>query len=176
MSDMIRIQCALGIIFCCVAVVLAPFATASGMQAADLSSEYETPPKDSVYVPEGLEATLWAESPMMYNPTNIDVDEEGRVWVLETLDYRNFNNDPDEHLSHPEGERVMILEDTDGDGKADDSKVFARDEELTAHLGRGHSAAGESGRDGSRGFGRQLPECLRGHDGLVRKSVEQRQR
>ena len=36
----------------------------------------------------GLEATLWASEPMLANPTNIDVDSRGRVWVTEGLNYR----------------------------------------------------------------------------------------
>ena len=28
-----------------------------------------------------LEVTLWAESPLLYNPTNMDVDAAGRIWV-----------------------------------------------------------------------------------------------
>lgn len=93
------------------------------------------PADDSLYVADGLEATLWAEAPMFYNPTNIDVDARGRLWVLETVDYRNFNNPAEEHLTHPQGERIMILDDTDGDGKADASKVFVQDEDLVAPLG-----------------------------------------
>ncbi|MEJ7677733.1 MAG: hypothetical protein WKG06_07670 [Segetibacter sp.] len=46
-----------------------------------------------LYLPDDLEATLWAESPMFYNPTNIDVDSKGRIWVTEAVDYRNYNND-----------------------------------------------------------------------------------
>ena len=36
----------------------------------------------------GLEATLWASEPMLVNPTNIDIDSRGRVWVTEGLNYR----------------------------------------------------------------------------------------
>ena len=36
----------------------------------------------------GLEATLWASEPMLANPTNIDIDSRGRVWVTEGLNYR----------------------------------------------------------------------------------------
>jgi hypothetical protein len=32
-------------------------------------------------LPEGLEAALWAESPALFNPTAIDVDPRGRLWV-----------------------------------------------------------------------------------------------
>jgi putative membrane-bound dehydrogenase-like protein len=89
-----------------------------------------------LYLPDDLgEATLWAESPMLYNPTNIDVDYKGRIWVTEAVDYRNYNNDSAKHFYHPQGDRVMILEDTDGDGKADKSKVFVQDRDLVAPLG-----------------------------------------
>lgn len=88
-----------------------------------------------LYVPDDLEATLWAESPMFYNPTNIDVDYRGRIWVTEAVNYRNFNNDSTKVLHHGGGDRVMILEDTDGDGKADASKVFVQDKDLVSPLG-----------------------------------------
>jgi len=89
----------------------------------------------NLYLPGNLEATLWAESPMLYNPTNIDVDIKGRLWVTEAVDYRNYNNDSAKFLHHPKGDRVMILEDTDGDGKADSSKVFVEDRDLIAPVG-----------------------------------------
>ena len=101
------------------------------------SPRASNPPVDSLHVPEGLEATLWAESPLIYNPTNIDVDARGRLWVIEAVDYRDFNNPDSTHLSHPQGERVIILEDTDGDGQADSSKTFVQDEDLVAPLGLG---------------------------------------
>ena len=85
------------------------------------------------FLPEGWQIELWAESPQFYNPTNMDVDIRGRVWVTESVNYRDFKNNPDLHFE--EGDRVMILEDTDGDGKADHSKVFAQDKDLQAPLG-----------------------------------------
>ncbi len=88
-----------------------------------------------LYLPDDLEATLWAESPMLYNPTNLDVDARGRIWVTEAVDYRDFNNKPDTHLHHPEGERVVILEDTNADGKADKQTIFVQDKELVSPLG-----------------------------------------
>ena len=93
-----------------------------------------------LYLPDDLEATLWAEGPMFHNPTNMDIDAKGRVWITEAVNYRKFNNKagvggPDERLDHPEGERVMILEDTNGDGKADASKVFVTDPDLVSPLG-----------------------------------------
>jgi len=72
----------------------------------------------SLDVYDGLEATLFASEPMMLSPANIDVDELGRVWVCEIINYRKHRN------KRPEGDRILILEDEDGDGVADSSKVF----------------------------------------------------
>ena len=90
---------------------------------------------DKLYLPDDLEATVWAEAPLFYNPTNIDVDHRGRIWVTEAVNYRKFNNKPDARLDHPNGERVVILEDTNGDGKADKSTVFVEDKDLISPLG-----------------------------------------
>ena len=94
----------------------------------------EAAPEPLLYLPDDLEATVWAESPRFFNPTNIDVDARGRLWVTEAVNYRDFNNHED-HLNHPQGDRVMILEDTNGDGVADSSKVFVQDEDLRSPLG-----------------------------------------
>lgn len=91
--------------------------------------------KPALYLPDDLEATLWAESPMFYNPTNMDIDAKGRIWVTEAVNYRNYNNDSTHHLHHSKGDRVMILEDTDHDGVADSSKVFVQDKDLVSPLG-----------------------------------------
>ena len=90
---------------------------------------------DQFTLPEDLEISLWAESPMFFNPTNIDVDARGRVWVAEAVNYRGFNNLKADPLNHPAGDRIMILSDTDNDGRADSSKVFVQDQDLRAPLG-----------------------------------------
>jgi putative membrane-bound dehydrogenase-like protein len=83
--------------------------------------------------PDGLEATVFAEAPMLTNPTDLDVDARGRVWVLEGYNYRTQL-----HPDHPvkeAGDRILILEDTDGDGKADRSKVFYQGRDVDAAMG-----------------------------------------
>ena len=35
-------------------------------------------------IPEGMELTLWARSPMLANPTNFDIDAQGRVGTSTT--------------------------------------------------------------------------------------------
>lgn len=102
--------------------------------APEKSNTEDLAQKPILFVPDDLEAMVWAESPQMYNPTNIDVDIKGRLWVTEAVNYRDFNND-EGHMKNPAGDRVMILEDTDGDGIADSSKVFVQDQDLRSPLG-----------------------------------------
>jgi len=85
-------------------------------------------------LPEGLEVTVWAKSPMFFNPTNMDVDYQGRIWVAEGRAYRAFRN----KFATPnvkKGDRIMVLADTDQDGTADKSHVFVQDPQLIAPLG-----------------------------------------
>ena len=90
---------------------------------------------EPLYLSPELDATLWAETPMFYNPTSLDVDVRGRVWITESVNYRPFTNKPDGRLTHPNGERIVILQDTNGDGRADQSKVFVTDPELISPFG-----------------------------------------
>lgn len=87
-------------------------------------------------VPEGFEVTVWATTPQLYNPTNFDVDSAGRLWVTEAVNYRNFRNE-ELGLVDEGGDRVVVLEDTNGDGIADASHTFVRDVDLVAPLGIG---------------------------------------
>lgn len=80
-------------------------------------------------VAEGLEATLFAAEPMLLSPTNIDIDSKGRVWVCEVVNYRRRNG------QRPEGDRILILEDTDGDGKADKRKVYYQGRDVDSAMG-----------------------------------------
>src|SRR5580698_1501276 len=80
-------------------------------------------------VARGLEATLFASEPMIASPTNIDVDDKGRVWVCEVVNYRHRAG------SRPAGDRILILEDTDGDGRADKSTVFYQGRDIDSAMG-----------------------------------------
>ncbi|MFN5422986.1 MAG: PVC-type heme-binding CxxCH protein [bacterium] len=88
-----------------------------------------------LYLPDDLKVELWAESPMFYNPTNMDMDVRGRIWMTEAVNYRNFNNDSIASLHRINGDRVVILEDRNHDGKADTSIVFVEDRDLVSPLG-----------------------------------------
>ncbi len=82
-------------------------------------------------VAEGLEATLFASEeskPAMLNPTSIDIDHLGRVWVCEVVNYRHRLGE------RKEGDRILILEDTDGDGVSDKQTVFHQGKDVdSAH-------------------------------------------
>ena len=73
---------------------------------------------------EGLKVSLLAGEPMVVNPTDIDIDSRGRVWVTEGLNYRLYSRQ-NASLTGWRTRQVKILEDTDGDGKADKMTVFA---------------------------------------------------
>jgi uncharacterized protein len=63
---------------------------------------------------------LFASEEQVINPIDMTWDEQGRLWVTETVDY------PNKFLPGREGsDRIKILEDTNGDGRADKVTVFA---------------------------------------------------
>jgi putative membrane-bound dehydrogenase-like protein len=92
--------------------------------AKDAVRQLDTPPD--------LKATLFASEPMLKSPSNIDVDHRGRVWVCEIVNYRHFRNR--NNPVRKEGDRILILEDTNGDGVADKSTVFYQGRDIdSAH-------------------------------------------
>ncbi|MHA8051326.1 PVC-type heme-binding CxxCH protein [Aquirufa sp. ROCK-SH2] len=80
----------------------------------------------------GLEINSFATEPMLQNPTNMDIDADGRIWIVEAYNYRpNINGNP----TTPNGDRILILSDTNGDGKADSQQLFYQSKDLNAPLG-----------------------------------------
>ena len=72
------------------------------------------PSVDSFQIDSKLKIEKFAESPMIYSPVAMDVDPQGRVWVTEDI-----------HLTGEKDRgRITVLEDTDGDGKADKAHEF----------------------------------------------------
>ena len=92
---------------------IAPQATGGGSAPHEASEAV-----GQLVVHPGLEATLFASEPMMVSPSSIDIDHRGRVWVCEVVNYRGNRG------KRPEGDRILIIEDTDGDNVADRSTVF----------------------------------------------------
>ncbi len=86
-------------------------------------------PTDLFVLPEGLEITVWATTPDLHNPTNIDFDERGRLLVAEGVNYRGKEG------RRPGGDRIVVIEDADGDGRADRSSTFVQEPFLLSPLG-----------------------------------------
>ncbi len=73
-----------------------------------------------IQVPPGFALQLFASEPDIKKPIAGAWDERGRLWLIETTDYPN--------QVRPDGrgnDVITIVEDTDGDGKADSFKTFA---------------------------------------------------
>lgn len=75
---------------------------------------------DAMTIKPGYKANVWASEPMMTQPMAFCWDDRGRLWIAENKDYESrgygFSNSGDS--------RILILEDTDGDGAADKQSVF----------------------------------------------------
>ena len=84
------------------------FLSALAAQAAD----------DFPIVADDLEVTLFAREPMVRNPCAITFDTSGRLCVGMGPQYRN-------PTPETPGDSVFILIDSDGDGRADQRKLFA---------------------------------------------------
>jgi putative heme-binding domain-containing protein len=71
-------------------------------------------------VPEGFQMQLFASEPQIAKPLNMACDDRGRIWVTNTIEY------PFAAPADREGrDSIKILEDTDGDGRADKITTFA---------------------------------------------------
>ena len=77
----------------------------------------------TISVPEGYHLQQWAtekEFPNLANPVQLSFDNRGRLWVATMPSYPHYRpGDP-----KPD-DKLLILEDTDGDGKADKETIFA---------------------------------------------------
>ena len=87
--------------------------------AADLPDPNPEVQKAGFVVPEGLEVTLWAQEPMIQKPVQMNWDSQGRLWVVSSTTY------PQIKPGDAAKDQVVVLEDTDNDGRADKSTVFA---------------------------------------------------
>ena len=76
---------------------------------------------DKFKVAPEFEVKLFAGEPDVVNPVAFTIDEKGRLWVVECYEYPSKT---------PKGkaprDRIIILEDTDGDGVCDKKTIFAQ--------------------------------------------------
>ncbi len=72
-----------------------------------------------IKIPDDLSLNLFASEPAIRNPTQCAWDERGRLWVATAESY------PQILPGFLANDKIVVLEDTDGDGQADRRKVFA---------------------------------------------------
>ncbi|GAA4418378.1 L-sorbosone dehydrogenase [Nibrella viscosa] len=75
--------------------------------------------RKSFNVADGFEVTLFAAEPLVAKPIQMNWDADGRLWVVSSTAYPHLKTGEEAN------DKVFVLEDTDGDGKADKSTVFA---------------------------------------------------
>src|SRR5690606_27651597 len=71
---------------------------------------------ESMIVPEGFRVTLFAGEPDVMQPIGFCLDDRARLWVAEAYNYPVHGTEA--------GDRIIILEDSDGDGTHDKRSVF----------------------------------------------------
>lgn len=124
---------------------LVTFAIASGFASLACAQDViphaqdrpPNPPKSpveavaSMTVPEGFSVEVVAAEPDIVNPVAMTIDEKGRFWITESLEYPRREPGPGR-------DRVKVLEDTDGDGKADKFTIFADGLNIPSGIAVGH--------------------------------------
>ncbi len=105
-------------------------------------------------VADGLEVKLFASEPLVRQPVTMTFDDRGRLWVIQYLQYpapaglkpvevdqylrTKYDRRPEPPPHGPQGaDRITILEDTDGDGRADKAKDFVTGLNLASALALG---------------------------------------
>src|ERR1700722_10990698 len=83
-----------------------------------------------LHAADGLEVTLFAAEPLVKNPTDMDIDDRARVGITEGGNYRSTFQPWG--ILDPAGDKIVILEDTDGDGMAEKDTTFFQGPEINA--------------------------------------------
>ena len=103
---------------------------------------------------DGFEVSLYAAEPLVRQPVAIEFDDRGRLWGIQYLQYPNpaelkrikvdrysrtvYDRVPEPPPHGPRGaDRITILEDSDGDGRADRGKDFVAGLNLATGLAFG---------------------------------------
>ncbi|KLU05256.1 putative transmembrane protein [Rhodopirellula islandica] len=94
-----------------------PHAGLSAQQAAE-----------AMTLPDGFSVTVGAAEPQVQQPIAMAIDDRGRVWVAEAYEY------PIRATGDQGRDRILIFEDTDGDGSLDSRKVFVEGLNLVSGL------------------------------------------
>lgn len=126
--------------------------TSSRLDAQDFSPDEAV---RRMVLPERFEVRRFASEPMVRQPLDMCFDDQGRMWVIQYLQYPNpaglkrvevdrysrtrYDRVPEPPPRGPRGaDRITILEDTDGDGQADHAKDFISGLNLASGMALGY--------------------------------------
>jgi putative heme-binding domain-containing protein len=108
------------------AVSLAAIALLCGAQIAQAQRELKVIPdpdpeleRQTFQLADGLEVNLYAADPLLAKPIHMNFDAQGRLWIASSEVY------PQVKPGQTPTDKILVLEDVDGDGKAEKTTVFA---------------------------------------------------
>ena len=108
----------IAVTFCCACVILADSPLLAQERAEAPLSPIQA--AEQMELPDGFRATVFAAEPDIVQPIAMTIDTRGRLWVVECISYPNWKD-----IGVQDGnDRVLIFEDTDGDGQFDKRSVF----------------------------------------------------
>ena len=88
-------------------------------RVGNLNAKFTPQPEPQFQIADGLEVTLWAENPLLSKPIQMNFDPQGRLWVVSSELY------PQIEPGQAATDKIIVLEDTTGAGRADKATVFA---------------------------------------------------
>lgn len=102
---------------CCVicGLIAGPLLAQRDARVPDPDPEIE---RRTFRVAEGFEVHLFAADPMLAKPIQMSFDARGRLWIASSETYPHIR--PGEQAN----DKILVLEDVDGDGRADRTTVF----------------------------------------------------
>lgn len=107
-------------------IILAPLTLSVGILSShaqrglkDIPNPDPVVQKAGFNLPEGMQIELFASDPMIAKPVQMNFDTQGRLWLVSSGMYPHIVPGAEEN------DRVLVLEDSNGDGKADKRTVFA---------------------------------------------------
>ena len=89
------------------------------LRTGNLTAKHTEQPLPTFTVADGFEVTLWAENPFLNKPIQMNFDPQGRLWVASSEVY------PQIEPGQAATDKIIVLEDTTGAGRADKATVFA---------------------------------------------------